>query len=185
MMGIPTRTWLQIKDGATAGSLAMAGDFSARGLAAVQEFGRTSALRRASGPRPSAAGECPAGAFTNQLFEPCPSGTEPHLRRAVAYEVLLATGGNETTAQLLSNLVVLLAAQPGDPRAAARRARRCAPSAVEEVLRYISPVTGLFRHTTRRCRRGRHRAAGRGQGAAHVRLGQPRRARSTSVPTSS
>ena len=30
----------------------------------------------------------------------------------MTYETLLATGGNETTAQLLSNLMILLAEQP-------------------------------------------------------------------------
>ena len=62
--------------------------------------------------------------------------------------MLLATGGNETTAQLLSNLVLLLERQP-EILARLRAEPELRPSAVEEVLRYISPVTGLFRHTTR------------------------------------
>jgi cytochrome P450 len=117
-------------------------------MAAVQEFGRyfvefvggrAAALER---------GECPAGELTNKLFEPCPSGRRLTFDEQVAYEVLLATGGNETTAQLLSNLVLLLERQP-EILARLRAEPELRPSAVEEVLRYISPVTGLFRHTTR------------------------------------
>ncbi len=62
--------------------------------------------------------------------------------------MLLATGGNETTAQLLSTLVLLLAREP-EILDRLRVEPDLRPSAVEEVLRYISPVTGLFRHTTR------------------------------------
>ena len=148
MMGLPEADLPQIKAGATAGSLAMAGDFSPEVMAAVQEFGRyfvefvggrAAALER---------GECPAGELTNKLFEPCPSGRRLTFDEQVAYEVLLATGGNETTAQLLSNLVLLLERQP-EILARLRAEPELRPSAVEEVLRYISPVTGLFRHTTR------------------------------------
>ena len=65
----------------------------------------------------------------------------------MTYETLLATGGNETTAQL-----------PLQPRIFCRQPEilerlrtepQLRPSAVEAVLRYISPGTGLFRHTTR------------------------------------
>ena len=148
LMGLPEEDRPLIKDGATAGSLAMAGDFSPAVLATAKEFAdyfrvfvaeRGDALER---------GECPAGPFSNTIFGTCPTGYEPTFDERVTYETLLATGGNETTAQLLSNLVILLEAQPQIlERLRAEPALR--PAAVEEVLRYISPVTGLFRHTTR------------------------------------
>ena len=95
--------------------------------------------------------------LTNKLFEPCPSGREPTFDERVAYEMLLATGGNETTAQLLSNLVILLLERSPRSSPGCGREPQLRPSAVEEVLRYISPVTGLFRHTTRTSVVGRHR----------------------------
>ena len=98
--------------------------------------------------------------------------------------MLLATGGNETTAQLLSNLVLLLERKP-EILARLRAEPELRPSAVEEVLRYISPVTGLFRHTTREVVVAGTELPGRGQGAAHVRLGRTTTSASTSVPTSS
>lgn len=148
LMGIPHEDRLQVKDGATAGSLAMAGDFSPEVLAAINAFGAYFRRFVVARGEALAAGECPAGAFSNQIFERCPSGYEPTFDERVTYSTLLATGGNETTAQLLSNLVVLLAEQPAilDRLRAEPHLR---PAAVEEVLRYISPVPGLFRHTTK------------------------------------
>ena len=72
--------------------------------------------------------------------------TSPTLER-VPYQTLLATGGNETTAQLLSNLTLLLSQQPWILEALRERPE-LRPSAVEEALRFVSPVTGMFRHTT-------------------------------------
>jgi cytochrome P450 len=148
MMGLPEADLPQIKAGATAGSLAMAGDFSDDVMAAVQEFGRYFVGFVSERADALARGECPPGDLTNKLFEPCPSGRELTFDEQVAYEVLLATGGNETTAQLLSNLLLLLEREP-TILARLRAEPELRPSAVEEVLRYISPVTGLFRHTTR------------------------------------
>ena len=148
LMGLPEPDRGLVKDGATAGSLMMAGDFDPEVVAMAQRFSayfvgfvrqRGEALDR---------GECPAGPFSNIIFETCPSGYEPTFDERVTYETLLATGGNETTAQLLSNLVILLAEQP-EILERLRAEPQLRPSAVEEVLRYISPVTGLFRHTTR------------------------------------
>ncbi len=147
LMGLPVEDLPKIKDGATAASLAMAGDFSPDVVTAVLEFGRyftTFVEDRAVGV---AAGQRPDGIFTNQLFERCPSGRHLTQPEQVAYTGLLATGGNETTAQLLSNLVLLLAEQPGILQRI-RTEPQIRPAAVEEVLRYVSPVTGLFRHTT-------------------------------------
>ena len=148
LMGVPTEDRMQIKDGATAGSLAMSGDFSPEVIAATKTFADYFRGFVAERGEALARGECPAGPFSNKIFERCPSGYEPTFDERVTYETLLATGGNETTAQLLSNLVILLEAQP----AILERLRaepHLRPAAIEEVLRYISPVTGLFRHTTR------------------------------------
>ena len=147
LMGIPAADLPRIKDGATAASLIMAGDTSPESLKELQQFGSYFSNFVDQRAEALANGERPDGIFTNQLFERCPSGRHMTQPERAAYEGLLATGGNETTAQLLSNLVLLLADQPSILERL-RREPDIRPAAVEEVLRYISPVTGLFRHTT-------------------------------------
>ncbi len=147
LMGIPAEDLPDIKDWATAASLAMAGDFRDEVLSELtsfQEYFEAFVTRCAREDRHSGAG--PAGVFTRQLFEKTPAGRELTHEERVSYETLLATGGNETTAQLLSNLLLNLSEQP-TILATLRAQPGLRPAAVEESLRYISPVTGLFRHT--------------------------------------
>jgi cytochrome P450 len=156
LMGLPERDLPAIKDGATAASLAMAGDYSepvmsqlAGFMSYFEEFvDRWDAT--ADLPATAASGESQSadGAFTRCLFAPGPGGRSLDRAERVAYESLLATGGNETTAQLLSNLTLMIAGRP-DTLEALRQRPELRPSAVEETLRFISPVTGLFRHTSR------------------------------------
>lgn len=148
LMGIPDSDLALVKDGATAASLAMAGDFSAGVMDRVGSFQRYFEAFVQDRTDRHGRGEPYGGIITAKLMESTPSGRELTTDERVSYETLLATGGNETTAQLLSNLVLTLAEQP----AILHRLRSdpgLRPSAVEESLRYISPVTGLFRHTTR------------------------------------
>jgi cytochrome P450 len=150
LMGLPPADLPLIKDWATAASLRMAGDFRPEVLRGVSEFaeyfgGFVDERRRevqAGGGDPTAPRD-----FTDLLFDACPGGYRLRFEEIVQYEVLLATGGNETTAQLLSALVLLMAQQP-EILARLRRQPGVRPSAVEEALRHISPVNGLFRHTT-------------------------------------
>lgn len=62
--------------------------------------------------------------------------------------LLLLVAGNETTTNLLSNLLHVLAGRP-DLWQALRNDRSLVPGAIEEALRYDSPVQGLWRTTTR------------------------------------
>jgi cytochrome P450 len=57
-------------------------------------------------------------------------------------------GGNETTRRLLGQMMLRLFEHP-DQLEAIRRDPELAPRAVEETLRYASPVKGLFRTTTK------------------------------------
>ena len=148
LMGVPAGDLGRIKEGATAASLVMAGETSAEVMASLQDFGRYFSEFVDHWAEEVAGGNRPDGVFTAQLFERCPSGRDLTQPERAAYTGLLATGGNETTAQLLSNLVLLLAERP-DVLQQLRHEPEIRPAAVEEVLRYISPVTGLFRHTTR------------------------------------
>lgn len=61
--------------------------------------------------------------------------------------LLLLIAGNETTTNLLGNAMVALAAHP-DQLAALTKDHSMIPAAIEEVLRYDSPVQGLTRNTT-------------------------------------
>jgi cytochrome P450 len=147
LMGIPEADQRVIKEGATATSLVMSGDFSQPAVDQRAAFGAyfdRFVQKRAADHE--ATGTCP-GPFTERLFQPSPSGRHlTHLER-VPYQTLLATGGNETTAQLLSNLTLLLSQQPWILDVLRERPE-LRPSAVEEALRFVSPVTGMFRHTT-------------------------------------
>ncbi len=61
--------------------------------------------------------------------------------------LLLLIAGNETTTNLIGNGLIVLAAHPGQ-RAEIAADRSLIPRAIEEVLRYDSPVQGLTRKTT-------------------------------------
>ena len=137
LMGIPDDDLDAIKDGATATSLAMAGDTSApvaeRKAQFRAYFDRFIETRSAEYDE---TGHCP-GPFTLRLLQPGPSGRRLDPAERVPYETLLATGGNETTAQLLSSLTLLISEQPwilddaaGAAGSAPRRRsrRRCATS---------------------------------------------------------
>lgn len=74
---------------------------------------------------------------------------------------LLLLAGHETTANLVSNAVLSLVEHP-DQLARLRAAPERIPAAVEEVLRYRSPVQAVFRVTRREVEmRGRAIPAGR------------------------
>lgn len=66
----------------------------------------------------------------------------------LSYCVLLLVAGNETTTNLIGSLVATLSANP-DQLELLRRDSRLIPNAVEEGLRFCSPVQGLFRRTLR------------------------------------
>ena len=90
--------------------------------------------------------------------------------------VQLLVAGNETTRDLISSGLLAFADHPGQ-WARVRADRALVPGAVEEMLRWSSPVVSFMRTATRDTEvRGRgHR---RGRAAAHaVRLGEPGRGR--------
>jgi cytochrome P450 len=66
----------------------------------------------------------------------------------IGFAFLLLVAGNETTTNLISNAAILLDRYP-DQRELLVDDPACIPTAVEEFLRYDSPVQGLARTTTR------------------------------------
>lgn len=70
--------------------------------------------------------------------------------QVVAFCLLLLVAGNETTTNLLGNLLGVLAREPPLWRLL-REDRSLIEPAIEEALRYESPVQFVFRRTTREC----------------------------------
>jgi len=64
----------------------------------------------------------------------------------LAFTVLLLVAGNETTTNLLGNALLALTEHPEELEQVAHN-RDLIPSLVEEVVRYDSPVQGIFRQT--------------------------------------
>ena len=71
----------------------------------------------------------------------------------LAFSILLLLAGNETTTNLIGNGMLALAANP-EQAARIRSDAACLPGAVEELLRYDSPVQGVVRFTTARAEVG-------------------------------
>ena len=65
-----------------------------------------------------------------------------------AFFIMLLVGGNETTTNLISNQLHLLASRP-DLWAALRADRSLLPAAIEETVRWDAPVQNLGRELTR------------------------------------
>ena len=87
----------------------------------------------------------------------------------------LLVAGNETTRTLLSGTAIVLDEQP-DQRAALVAEPDLVPGAVEECLRWVTPVHAFCRTATEEHRRGRDPCQ-RGRLPVHaLRVGQPRRA---------
>ena len=91
--------------------------------------------------------------------------------------MLLQNAGSETTRNLITTGMLALLERPDQLAPPARRPRRSLPVAIEELLRYATPVMSFTRTATKDTeiagqadRRGRPRPDG-------VRVGEPRRAR--------
>jgi cytochrome P450 len=69
-------------------------------------------------------------------------------REMIAYSILLLTGGNETTTNLIGGMVLALRDHP-EQLALLREEPARIPNAIEEGLRYCSPVQGVYRRAMR------------------------------------
>ena len=88
--------------------------------------------------------------------------------------LLLAVAGNETTRNLMSGAIVAFFDNP-DQWERLRADRSLLPSAVEEMLRYVSPVMHFRRQATADVVIGDQTGGRRGQGGVLAHLGQPGR----------
>ena len=93
-----------------------------------------------------------------------------------SFFILLVVAGNETTRNAISHGVLALTRYPDEQRdAGGPTTTTLAPTAVEEIVRWASPVVYMRRTLTEDVRVGRRQDGGGRQGHAVVLLGQPRR----------
>ena len=69
-------------------------------------------------------------------------------REMIAYSILLLTGGNETTTNLLGGMIIELVERPHVAEEIQADLTRI-PNSIEEGLRYCSPVQGVYRRAMR------------------------------------
>ncbi len=69
-------------------------------------------------------------------------------REMIAYSILLLTGGNETTTNLIGGMVLALFEHPEQLTVLVNAPDKI-PNAIEEGLRYCSPVQGVYRRAMR------------------------------------
>lgn len=89
---------------------------------------------------------CPGTDLISILVTPRPpEGNEPSTAELVAFCVLLLIAGNEMTTNLLGNFFEAMHLYPDDAQKRIREASWLVPAAVEETLRYDSPIQGIWR----------------------------------------
>lgn len=88
--------------------------------------------------------QAPADDLVSALLAAEVEGSRLTQEELLGFCFLLLVAGNETTTNLLSNAMVLLASHP-DQRRLLRSEPARIPAAVEEILRYEPPVQGLAR----------------------------------------
>ena len=90
----------------------------------------------------------PAGDLLTRLVEAEVDGERLSDEETLAFVQLLIVAGNETTANLINNAVLCLAENP-QALALIRAHPERLPAAIEEVLRYRSPLQFMYRATRR------------------------------------
>jgi cytochrome P450 len=90
----------------------------------------------------------PADDLLTRLVEAEVDGQRLTERELLRFVELLLVAGTETTTNLIANAMICLADHPAE-LARLRGAPELLPSAIEEVLRYRTPVQAMFRTTAR------------------------------------
>jgi cytochrome P450 len=144
LLGVPRsdyenfRTWSDQLVSGDPFSTDLAGTSLAGAASLYEYFAGIIAERRAQ-PRPD---------LVTSLIEAEVDGEHLSDEELLGFCLLLLVAGNETTTNLVSNAAVALAAHPEQCEALARHDLPM-PGAVEEFLRYDSPIQGLARTLTR------------------------------------
>jgi methyl-branched lipid omega-hydroxylase len=117
----------------------------------------------------------PGDDFTTSLVQADLDGERLTSAEVASFFILLVVAGNETTRNAISHGVLALSRYPEQRRDWWADYRRLAPTAVEEIVRWASPVAYMRRTVTRDTELSGGGAHRRRQGHAVVRLGEPRR----------
>ena len=90
----------------------------------------------------------PAPDMISVLLESEVDGRPVNIEEILGFCFVMIAGGNDTAAGLIGGTAALLSEHPDQRRLLAADAGRVARRAVEELLRFLSPVQGLSRTTT-------------------------------------
>lgn len=158
MLGIPLSDWARFKrwsDAVLRLSYTLRGLDDAEAARAMGEFravtvemdvyiGETIARRRAAG----GSAEAPEADLMSRLIAAEVDGERLTHEEILGFFQLLLVGGQETTANLINNAILCFLENP-EQFARLRERMDLLPAAIEEVLRYRSPVQWLMRTPTR------------------------------------
>ncbi len=146
LLGVPAedrdrfRTWSQ----ALAATTNLLQDAATRGGAVAAAMELRAYLEAVVAERVAA----PQDDLISALLEAESEGARLTREEVLAFAILLLVAGNETTTNLIGNGTLLLTEHP-EALAALRADAEGIPTAVEEMLRYDSPVQGLARFVAR------------------------------------
>ncbi|MFN7150335.1 MAG: cytochrome P450 [Microthrixaceae bacterium] len=149
IMGIPTEDWPRFRRWSDATVDQMAGPPTEENELLIAEFAMyfldLVARRQAEFDEGTVDIDDPND-MVGILFGRTPDGDRLAPEEIIAMCVLLVVAGNETTTNLMANMAVVLADRQDVWDAVAADGSLMAPM-VEESIRYLSPVQGLFRNT--------------------------------------
>ncbi len=150
MLGVPAADWPRYKRWSDV-ILRLANTFAKNeeAVETVTEYRAATAEMRTALPDLIARGQADGqGSLLTRLVEAEVDGERLTSEEVLGFVQLLLVGGQETTANLINNAVLCLMENP-DQHARLEAAPGLLPSAIEEVLRYRSPVQWMPRATRR------------------------------------
>ncbi len=136
MMGIPTQDQEKFKNWSDQIIGNSSGNFAQAQIDMAQYFGGIIEQRRRE----------PQDDLISNLITAQVDGEHLSLQEIVGFCILLLVAGNETTTNLIGNAILCFEQHP-EAWEELRSDASLVPSAVEEVLRYLSPVQCMFRIT--------------------------------------
>ena len=149
IMGVPTEDWENFRKWSDATVDQMAGPPTDENEALIGEFASyflDLVMKRQKDYDEGTADIDDPNDMLGILFGRTPDGDRLAPEEIIAMCILLVVAGNETTTNLIANMCVELAARPEVWEAVARD-MSLMPSLIEESIRFLSPVQGLFRNT--------------------------------------
>ncbi len=150
IMGVPTEDWEAFRRWSDATVAQMAGPPTDENEAQIVEFAMyflELVTRRQAEFDSGAVDIDDPNDMVGVLFGRTPDGDRLAPEEIVAMCVLLIVAGNETTTNLMANMGVEVLAQRPETWAQVRADRSLLAPLIEESLRFISPVQGLYRNT--------------------------------------